>query len=46
MSAIRVFLMYCDYRQFRRDMKPRPLFGRSPLFGESDPGLLVLNIYN
>ena len=35
MSAIRVFLMYCDYRQFRRDMKPRPLFGRSPLFGVS-----------
>ena len=35
MSAIWVFSMYCDYRQFRRDMKPRPLFARSLLFGVS-----------
>ena len=36
MSAIRVFLMYnYVYSEFRRDVKARPLFGRSPLFGVS-----------
>ena len=36
MSIIRVFLMYnYVYSEFRRDMKARPLFGRSPLFGVS-----------
>ena len=36
MSIIRVFLMYnYVYSEFRQDMKARPLFGRSPLFGVS-----------
>ena len=34
MSAIRVFLIdVYNYSEFRRDMKTRPLFGISPLFG-------------
>ena len=33
MSAIQVF--FYNYSEFRRDVKTRPLFGRSPLFGVS-----------